>query len=464
MTESSHLRNAFLTKPHATNQIMARYMGDAGETPMHYLTTGTGRKEEIGNIEYEYYLDADDERAIRVMSNLEGGTANPGLGHATMRVVFKDRWFSRSDVLNPDDSSRRYQVFVCQEPQPYQGHWLYTLQLVNPDSTLSMPAALIAAGARFSKEFSAHSEFDKPSDTTFGTFVKLRNNLTTLFKSYTVSRSAATDVIEFIFNAGNKSKTYWIHTAEWKFMKQYYKELERQYWFSTYNRKPNGEVAMKSGGNRPVYVGAGIRDQIAPANKREYTSLTKDVILEFLADLSYNVKDESDRHFVAFTGEFGFIEFDRALKDEASTFRAVDQSKFVGGEGQSLILQGQFTQYKGPNGITLTLKKLPLYDNLVTEREVHWKSGRPLSSYRFTILDFGMKEGKSNIMKMYKKDSEFISWHTAGSIDPMGNPGKSISTQRSSGEDGYSVFCLSESNIKIANPLSCGELICTASA
>jgi hypothetical protein len=218
---------------------------------------------------------------------------------------------------------------------------------------------------------------------------------------------------------------------------------------------------MLGNNNLPVYEGAGIREQIAPANKREYTELTEDIIREFLIDLSYNVVPEASRDFVCFTGEFGFAEFDRAMKDAAAQYTLVD-SKFVTGSGQSLSLGGQFKTYEGLNGTRITLKHLPLYDNVVTNRQLHYKSNRPLESYRFTILDFGLHGGESNIQKVYKRDSENLMWHTSGSIDPFGNTAKSVSTMRSNNEDGYSVNMLTECGIMIKNPMACGELICTA--
>jgi hypothetical protein len=156
-----------------------------------------------------------------------------------------------------------------------------------------------------------------------------------------------------------------------------------------------------------VFEGAGIREQIAPANQRYYTELTENIVRDFLIDLSYNVTPESDRHFVAFTGEYGFAEFDKAMRNSASQYTLVD-SVFVTGKGQDLKLGGQFKTYEGLNGTKITLKHLPLYDNTVRNRQLHWKTGRPIESYRFTILDFGTQGGESNIQKVYKKDSDMI--------------------------------------------------------
>jgi hypothetical protein len=93
------------------------------------------------------------------------------------------------------------------------------------------------------------------------------------------------------------------------------------------------------------------------------------------------------------------------------------------------------------------------------QRQLHFKTARPIESYRLTVLDFGINGGESNISKVYKKESDMVIWHTAGSVDPFGQTAKSVSTMRSNNEDGYAVHMLSECGVMIKNPLACGELI-----
>lgn len=54
-----------------------------------------------------------------------------------------------------------------------------------------------------------------------------------------------------------------------------------------------------------VYRGAGLLQQIAPANRRTYTKLTANNLEDFLFDLSYNILGTNERKFVALTGEMG---------------------------------------------------------------------------------------------------------------------------------------------------------------
>tara|TARA_R110000744_G_scaffold260846_1_gene375739 strand:+ start:3613 stop:5046 length:1434 start_codon:yes stop_codon:yes gene_type:complete len=459
LTQQNHLSSAYLTEPEVMSTLVTRIFGMQGSNPIQYLTSGMGRSREIGNREYDWHLQGDDEKAVAISGNF----AEYGANRTNFRVKFKEKWFASQEVLVLDD--RDYRVRVMEDPYFDGSEWIYTLRQVGT-ATGAIPAALIEAGKEMSKEYTTVPEFSTGGNTTFSAPFKMRNHLSTLRKSYTVTRSAATDALVIQLadpnNPGKKS-TVWTRYAEWEAMAQWYREIERSYWYSTFSADSNGVTDMLGNNGLPVYEGAGIREQIAPANIRNYTKLSENIIRDFLIDLSYNVMPESSREFVAFTGEYGFAEFDKAMKTAASNWTLVD-SKFVTGSGQNLALGGQFKTYMGLNGTKITLKHLPLYDNTVINRKLHAETGRPLESYRFTFLDFGMAGGESNIQSVHKKSSKDIMWHTAGSVDPFGNTSKSVNTMRSDNLDGYSVHMLSECGIMIKNPMACGELICTNAA
>ena len=462
LSQQNHLSSAFLTEPEVMSTLVTRLFGNQGSNPIQYLTSGMGRTREIGNREYEWMLQGDDEKAIKVIGNFGDGGTTPGKYRQTFRVKFAEKWFASQEVLVADD--RDYRVRVMEDPYSDGSGWVYTLRLTGNDPDAFMDPMYLEEGREFSKEYTTVPEFSTGGNTTFSTPFKMRNHVTTLRKSYTITRSVATDVLVIKMsnpdNPGESTLT-WTRYAEWEAMAQWYREVERSLWYSTYSSNARGETDMLGNNGLPVYEGAGIRQQIAAANVRDYTVLTETIIRDFLIDLSYNVLPESSREFVAFTGEYGFAEFDKAMKESAASWTLVD-STFITGKNQELTLGGQFKTYLGLNGTKLTLKHLPLYDHTVSQRKLHYKTGRPLESYRFTILDFGMTGGNSNIRKVYKKDSDMIMWHTAGSIDPYGNTAKSVNTMRSDNLDGYSVHMLAEIGIQIDNPMACGELICVA--
>ena len=210
--------------------------------------------------------------------------------------------------------------------------------------------------------------------------------------------------------------------------------------------------------NKMVYVGAGLLQQISNSNRQTYTKLTADLVEDYLFNLSYNILAKGERKFVALTGEMGMKEFDRILKEKASAYNLID-TKFVSGSGQELTLGGQFTTYRMLNGIELTLKHFPLYDNIVYNRELHPVSGKPIESYRMTFLDFGSYDGEANIQKVVRKDREMVMGHTRGLVGPKVGHGKTISTMMSNAKDGYSVHFLTEQGIMVKNPTTSGELI-----
>jgi hypothetical protein len=137
-----------------------------------------------------------------------------------------------------------------------------------------------------------------------------------------------------------------------------------------------------------------------------------------------------------------------------------NEGRFLTGSGNELVFEGdQFITAKFPNGVELTVKEFSQYDNPIRHRKLHPKSGKPVESYRFTILNIGQKDGKSNMRKVVKKGSEMAMWHVAGSTDPYAGISKNISTMRSSGIDGYEVHFLSECGLMLQDPTSCAELI-----
>ena len=254
----------------------------------------------------------------------------------------------------------------------------------------------------------------------------------------------------------------WADYQEWKAIREWYRRMERLLVYSKYNADSTGTTELMGSNGRPVYIGAGLLQQIAPANKRYYTQLTAELLEDFLFDLSYNILGTNERKFVALTGEMGMREFDRILKEKVAGFQLID-TKFVMGSGQELTLGGQFTTYKMTNGIELTLKHCPLYDNIVYNRQLHPITGKPLESYRFTFLDFGTRDGNANIVKVVRKGREMVQWYTGGSVAPGAGYAKSITTLRSNARDGYQVHFLGEVGLMLRDPRACGELICDAS-
>ena len=459
MTESQHLSSAYLTEPEKMDAVLAYAFGTQNETVLSMLTGGIGNTRFVNNREYTWDLHGQTERAVVVSGSLDNG-AKPGLAGLPFRFKMEEGIFEVSDNLVSDDGT----MLRVSNKQSNGMDYIYTAVLTDPDKTKWVDASQLAAGARFSKDFSTVEEFsDKGGGTDFVAPMTLKNQLTTLRKHYAVTRSAATDVmvIELFSEDGNSTKL-WTKLAEWTALAQWYKEIDRSYIYTIYNKDPQGNVALQGKNQRPVFHGAGIRQQIAPANRLFYTKLTYDIMDEFLLDLSYNANRwGGDYNFVALTGKMGIREFNKAVLERQKDLgiTVTNSGTFISGSGDSLTLTGHFKTVEFLNGVSLTVKEFNPYDDKNRNRTLHPKTKKPLESYRMTIMNFGTVRGKANVRKVAKNNSESAMWYVCGSTTPMGDVANSMSVMRSNGLDGYEVHMLAEVGIQIQDPTSCGELV-----
>ena len=459
MTESDHLSQAYLTEPERMDAVLAYAFGTQNETVLSMLTGGIGNTRFITNREYTWDLHGQTERAVVITGNITTGST-PGKNGASFSWKMEEGIFQVTDNLVSDDGTMLRVSNVQFNGQDY----IYTAQLTDPDPTKFIALSQISAGARMSKDFSTVEEFsDKGGGTDFVAPMTLKNQLTTLRKHYAVSRSAATDVMVIeLFSEDGQSTKFWTKLAEWTALAQWYKEIDRSFIYTVYNKDPQGEVRLQGKNNRPVYHGAGVRQQISPANKLYYTKLTYEILDEFLLDLSYNASRwGGDYNFVALTGKMGIREFNNAVirRQNELGITVTTAGTFITGSGSNLTLTGHFKSVEFLNGVSLTVKEFSPYDDKVRNRTLHPVTGKPIESYRFTILNFGTVKGKANIRKVAKKNSENAMWYVAGSTDPFGGVVNSMSTLRSNGLDGYEVHMLSECGIQLQDPTSCGEII-----
>ena len=460
LTQASHLSTFFQTEPALASSVVTRVYNKLNgyKNPLSFLTTGTGRAKQLDNIVYRWPLIGDSEKAIPVVSFVDSSNTTPGINGTTFRVKFAEKWFSLGDVLVPDNTN--YPVRVMEEPYQDGSDFVYTLQLVTNDQTKYMPVALLAAGKEFSKDYNLveHDHSRTSGETTYSQPFMLENYMSTFRKKYAVTGAAQSKVllISLMDPKTNKVANTWVKYAEWEFYSQWQDEIERALWYGKSNINSNGTTSMKGVSGNAVYASAGVEAQIAPANKRFYSTLTESIIREFMDDLSYNGTEDGPREYVAFCGR-GFMNlFDIAMKDSASRFTLVD-SKFITGSGQELTLSGQFKTYVGLNGDKITLKELPLYNNVVRNRELHPQTGKPAESYKATFLNFKMNsDGESNVMKVYTKDREMASWYIPGSCDPFGMKKNAMSA---STVDGYEMHVLSECGALLKNPTDAAQLV-----
>ena len=468
LVDENMLSNSLMTEPHKVSTVLSYIFGRYENSTVDFLTAGLGKTIVTENRQYEWPVMIESDKSIQINQAKWNGSAitsdlTPGINNSPIQLWLGEKWFGTGAILEFDD--KEFQVRVAGTPYQDGNDFVYTVYCAEANPASFIPPSLLLAGKQVSRGGSAYEENSDEADiVNYQAPFKLRNHLTTMRLSYDITGSAYSTVMVIAMRDPKTKKTsyLWADYQEWMALRQWYNTIDRQLVYSKYNANQDGTTDLIGTNGRPVYIGAGLLQQIAPANRQTYTTLTADTLENFLFDLSYNILGTNERKFVALTGEMGMKELDRVLKLKASGYSLID-THFVTGTGQELTLGGQFTTYKMLNGVELTLKHFPLYDNIVYNRKLHPVSGKPLESYRFTFLDFGNRDGESNISKVVRKDREMSMWHTGGSVAPGVGHAKSISTLRSNAKDGYQVHFLSEQGVMIKDPTACGELVMDAS-
>lgn len=457
LTDSNSLSQALLTKPEISNTL-AYAFGD--KFHLQYLTQGSGRVSDkyklIGNSEFKWPLQGMLYKAIPITAT----TVGTGVNYTPIVVTLAENYFHVGDVVRFEQGAV---ARVQSEPVQLGTDWQYTLQLVTNDTTEVVPAADIAIGKELSFEWTLFEEHSKGGSSKEAFPMWFRNQLSTSRLSWSMSGSSRTDVIVLeTKGASGKKGGLWIYEKQYQQMLSWMKQTERMRWYGRYNRDGSGVISLPGANGRPVVSGAGVLEQIANSNKRNYTVATEQLYRDFIADLLMNSKEAENKKFIAFTGRGGMDAFNSAMRDAITAARIID-TNLVSRNGMNLKFGSDFVTYQGLLNTELTLVYNPMFDDPVHNRSLHPLTGLPKESYRMVILDFSDYGGEPNISLCAKGadgvNRSMVNWYTAGSTLPEGGSTGLKGVLRSNSLDGFESHMLSETAIKITNPLSCGELI-----
>lgn len=468
LVDENMLTQALMKKPYEMGTLVSYVFGtqdDGYSSVLDFITGGLGNVKIITDNWYDWGFLMASDRAVTIRKAMWNGieidstqlNTTPGLHGSTIKVWLEDKWFGPGSIIEFDD--KRYQARVMQEPYQDGQEFVYTLAISGEYADSYIPAELLLPGCQVSRVGSAYEEGSDEADIlNYSTPFKLRNTLTTMRLDYSITGTAYSTVlaIEIQDPTTKKSTYYWASYQDWEAIREWIRRVDYQLMHDQFAGNVLGQVPAGTTG-RPVYRGAGLRQQISPSNRSYYSEFSLKLLEEFLLDLSYNILGTSERKFLALTGEMGMIQFDRAVKKEVGNLLLVD-TKFVTGSGMELTFGGQFTTYKMPQGIEFTVKCYSPYDDLIHNRILHPVTKKPVESYRYTILDIGRRNGKSNIVKVMRKDRGFVQWYTGGAVSPSGYS-KDKNTMRSNAKDMYTVHFLGEQGIMVVDPRACGELI-----
>jgi hypothetical protein len=462
MTELNHLGAALIAKPDVLEGKMTQIFTAHRYSDNPLTTMLAGKHEETRkSSEWEWKMRGANTRPLIVIENLEATNSTPGKMKTTFKLKLDEEWFIPGDILHPGSSDKRYQVRIQDGPVRHGTGFVYTVRLMSDDPNFFLPAHYLKAGQPWAKLFSQYEEAAEQSGSTqYSMPFTLKNRMGRYRKQYRVTGDAAQEVlaVKIQDNAG-KWHDSWIKYAEVEYWEQWYRELERGYWYSR-----STDTVIGANG-RPIRSGPGVQELLEDSHQHHYSALTATLVEEYLMDIFYGrVKPGKARKIKGFTGEYGMIQFHRAIQDwqaKNGFIQVVDKvmiDKTSSEYHENALSAGyQYVKYRMANGAELELVHNPLYDDQEINFEIDPVTGFPIESQRITFLDFSGEGAESNI-KLMNKANSFKCGYVAGLQTPFGPVNKGPMAHSG---DYYEMHVQKQCGVHIEDVTKCGELILT---
>ena len=464
MTERNHLGMNLHLKPHLMEGVMNQLFTSRvyAKNPLSAMLMGNkGTDITINGTDWEWRLKGANKQPLVIIEDVTGGATTAGQYNTKFKIKLNENWFSYGDVLNPGSDNKKYQVRVAKNPVADGDGYIYEVEMMTKDQTAFIPAKYLAVGQQWFKLFSQYGEGSKQGGSIqFGQDIALKNSMSLFRKQYSITDYAATEVLAVgVLGSNGKSYTSWMQYAEVEYWKQWYEELEAAMWYTR-----STDVVLDNTG-RPVQSGPGIQEQLEDGHQATYSVLTATLIEEFLMDIFYGrVAPGQGRSVKAFTGEYGMIQFHRAVQDwmnKSGFIKSVDvtqapllQKTSSPYHKNALAAGYQIVKYMMANGSELELIHNPLYDSRDYNSEIDPVTGYPVASQRFTFIDFS-GDGESNI-KLMNKEKGYHFWYVQGGIGPLGPLNGGLGAN---GDLSYEMHVAKSCGVHIGDVSKTGELI-----
>ena len=464
MTELNHLGKALLIKPTVFEKKMAQIFTAQRYSDNPLTATLSGKSEKtIGTTEWEWEMKGATTRPLVIVENVElASNTTPGRMRSNIKIKLDENWYLPGDIVQPGSSNKKYQMRIQTPAFKHGNGFIYECRGMSDDANWSLPLKYLEPGTQWAKLYSQYEEAAEQSGSTqYSMPIAMQSKMSRYRKMYQVTGDAAQEVLAVNLQGTNGQMfSSWVKYAESEYWQQWYRELERGYWYS------RSTETVQGANGRPVRTGPGIQEYLEDSHVHFYSVLTTTLIEEFLMDIFYSrIKPGKQRRIKAWTGEYGMIQFHRAIdnwnnKRGKGFFTMVD-TNFISKtssdyHGNALMAGYQFTKYMMANGAELELIHQPLYDDREINFEIDPVTGYPFESQRITFLDFSNQDGaNSNILLMNKANS-FKLAYVVGLQSPYGPVNKGFSAHSG---DYYEMHVQKQCGVHIDDVSRCGELI-----
>lgn len=461
MTEMNHLGKALISKPDKfESKIGQLFTAERySDNPLTAMAIKEGREENTNSSTWEWDMRAGNTRPLVVLEDVQASDTTKGKWKATFKVKLDENWYEPGDIITPGTSNKKFQCRIQEERVPHGKGFIYTVRLMSDNPQAFVPAQYFKPGTQWGKLYSQYAEAETQSgSTSYSLPIGMENRMGRYRKKYKVTGDAHDEVLAV--KIPDSKGTYhdsWVKYAEVEYWQQWYRELERGFWYS------RSTDTVLSANGRPIKTGPGLQEMLEDSHVKRYSHLSARLIEEYLMGIFYSrVKPGAARQIKGYSGEYGMVNFHNAIQDWASKtgfIQVVDQVVMQKGSSDfhenSLSAGYQFTKYRMANGAVLELVHNPLYDDREINFELDPVTGFPLESQRITFLDFS-GQGSSSNCRIVNKNNSYRLGYVAGLANPYGpNDGKLMSHSGNF----YEMHVEKQSGMHIEDIGRCGELI-----
>lgn len=470
LTTENHLGAMYALKPQVIDEMIDRiYAVNLGGDDIVSFLKKFPKKYIESDQPFSWFLQGADEKNYALINyyndDLSTQPSRPGIAGAVIAMIFAERAFEATDVIvgeKPD----LYKLRVVRDPERYGAGWVHFCELVTGNENLYVPAADLAEGTRWSKDYSLVEQTlsKRGGGVTHTSPFKMENTMSMIRKQYEVPgnmiRQGKNAPLAFSFrDADGNIQTQWIKKLDFDFMAQFRRERARMLVYGNSNKRADGSYANIGESGYEIRAGYGLYEQMSPSNVFYYSTFDIDWLTEVAIGLSVGKLPEDQRRFVLSTGEYGMFQFHRAVETKASAWTPNFSQDRITISGNKMSYRGQFLEYRAVNGIVFELMHDPRKDDPVRNKIMHPEGGLA-SSREMDLFDFGTASGEPNIQLVALEGDEEIYRYIPGLRDPYSpynnqtQPGMAASPV-----DGYEVHRAYIGGVYIKNPMRCARLI-----
>lgn len=388
----------------------------------------TGRTREVDGSRVRWKLRGNGKLQCFSRGNLMEGVDYPGLQFSDVTLFLDFEGFRDGDTLSPEIEPR-VQVIVQGDPVAQGDGYKYNAILVSQEANEYLDPKFLEPDVRWKKAGS--SKFSEGS-SGYGSFI--HGGLSWVEFETDLSKTGKT--LEFTDEAHrtNLRAEFWDNTytklldlpeqmitlAEAEFISQinYEKELDM-----LWGRSAGRNIIDPTTG-KYRRIGAGLFDFLEDMlSYYPVESFSIKLLENYLETIWFDRIDGMQPTVVVYTGREGLKQADRAIRkeygDSAVISRYEDYVERTG-ERELMFKAPLFNAYQIPTFGVIRFEHWPQLDSISQGGPKHPKTGKPLTSYEYIILDTGLGMGEnSNVQMLNRRNSKFYTY-LCGTWSPAG--------------------------------------------